>query len=89
MMFEEVCGIMYKYIIQTEFLFLQKFKLNPFQIMKDITLLDLTSYIKMLEEKIKKEDDSIQKKDFEKALVQLRDILIFMTMGKDGLRMKL
>lgn len=57
--------------------------------MKDITTLDLISYIKLLEEKIKKEEDSIQKKDFEKALIQLRDILIFMTLGKEGLRMKL
>ena len=89
MMFEEVCAIMYKYIMQAEFLFLQKFKLNPFELMKDITTLDLISYIKLLEEKIKKEEDSIQKKDFEKALIQLRDILIFMTLGKEGLRMKL
>ena len=59
MMFEEVCAIMYKYIMQAEFLFLQKFKLNPFELMKDITTLDLISYIKLLEEKIKKEEDSI------------------------------
>ena len=80
---------MYRYIIEAEFLFLQKFKMNPFEIMKDITLTDLVSYMQLLEKRIKKEDDSIQKKDFEKALVSLRDILIFMTMGKDGLRMKL
>ena len=57
--------------------------------MRDMTLLDLVTYLKLLDEKIKKEQDSINKKDMEKALVQLRDILIFMTMGKDGLRMKL
>lgn len=56
--------------------------------MQDITLLDLVTYMKLLEDKIKKENDSIHKKDFEKALVSLRDILIFMTMGKDGLRMR-
>lgn len=89
MMFEEVSTMMYKYIIEAEFLFLQKFKLNPFQIMSGITVLDLVTYIKLLEEKIKKEQDSIQKKDMEKAMIQLRDILIFMTLGKDGLRMKL
>ena len=89
MMFGEVCIMMYKYIIEAEFIFLQKFKLNPFELMKGITVLDLVTYLKLLDEKIKKEQDSIQKKDMEKALVQLRDILIFMTMGKDGLRMKL
>lgn len=89
MMFGEVCMMMYKYIIEAEFIFLQKFKLNPFSMMRDMTLLDLVTYLKLLDEKIKKEQDSINKKDMEKALVQLRDILIFMTMGKDGLRMKL
>ena len=81
--------MMYKYIIEAEFIFLQKFKLNPFSMMRDMTLIDLVTYLKLLDEKIKKEQDSINKKDMEKALVQLRDILIFMTMGKDGLRMKL
>ena len=81
--------MMYKYIMEAEFIFLQKFKLNPFSMMRDMTLLDLVTYLKLLDEKIKKEQDSINKKDMEKALVQLRDILIFMTMGKDGLRMKL
>lgn len=89
MMFGEINLLMYKYIIEAEFLFLQKFKLNPFELMNKITLTDLVSYIGILDKKIKKENDSIQKKDFEKALVSLRDILIFMTMGKDGLRMKL
>lgn len=81
--------MMYRYIIEAEFLFLQKFKMDPFTIMGEITLTDLVSYMGILEKKIKEENDSIQKKDFEKALVSLRDILIFMTMGKDGLRLKL
>ena len=89
MMFGEVAIVLYKYIIEAEFLFLQKFKLNPFDIMNKITITDLVSYLGILEKKIKRENDSIQKKDFEKALVSLRDILIFITMGKEGLRMKL
>lgn len=89
MMYEQACAQMYRYIMEAEFLFLQKFKLNPFDIMNKITILDLVYYINELEKKIKKERDSIQKKDLEKALIQLRDILIFITMGKDGLRMKL
>ena len=88
-MFGEVSEMMYRYIIEAEFLFLQKFKLNPFEIMRDITFTDLVAYIGILEAKVKKEQESIQKKDLEKALVSLRDILIFMTMGKEGLRMKL
>lgn len=89
MMLGEISLLMYKYIIEAEFLFLQKFKLNPFDLMNKITVTDLVSYIGILDKKMQKENDSIQKKDFEKALISLRDILIFMTMGKDGLRMKL
>lgn len=50
---------------------------------------DLVAYLKILEQKIKRENDSIQKKDFEKALISLRDILIYITMGKEGLRTRL
>lgn len=59
MMLGEVSALMYRYIIEAEFLFLQKFKMNPFEVMKDITLTDLVSYMHLLEQKIKKEDDSI------------------------------
>lgn len=65
-----------------------KFKLNPFDIMNKISLLDLFSYMKILEAKFKKEHDSINKKDMMKAFIGLRDLLMFITMGKDGLRFK-
>jgi hypothetical protein len=79
---------MYAYIIEAELLFLLKFKINPYELLQKISLLDLFTYIKLLETKIKKEHDSINKNDITKSLVALRDILIFMTMGKDGLRMR-
>lgn len=89
MIFGEVSAAMYRYIVEAEFLFLRHFKMNPFEVMAQITMLDLVSYMQILEKKTKRESESVQKKDFEKALVQLRDLLIFMTMGKEGLRLKL
>lgn len=56
--------------------------------MERMSLFDLFSYMKILETKFKKEKDSISKNDFMKSLVALRDILNFMTMGKEGIRMK-
>jgi len=49
MMFGEIALITYQYIIEAEFLFLQKFKLNPFDLMNKMSLLDLFSYIGILE----------------------------------------
>lgn len=69
-------------------LLLMKFKLNPFDIMNKITLTDLFSYMKNLENKLKKEHDSINKDDLTKSLISLRDILMFITLGKDGVRLK-
>lgn len=68
-MFGEVSSAMYRYIVEAEFLFLRYFKMNPFEVMDKITLLDLVSYMQILERKNKREQDSVQKKDFEKALV--------------------
>lgn len=69
MMFGEVCAAAYRYIVEAEFLFMRHFKMNPFEIMSRITTIDLVSYMQILERKTKRENDSVQKKDFEKALV--------------------
>lgn len=87
-MFAQVLESTYAYILEAEMLFLMKYKINPFDIMNKITLLDLFSYIKILENKLKKEHDSINKDDLTKSLVSLRDILMFITLGKDGVRLK-
>lgn len=88
MMFAQVVEGIYAYIMEAELLFLTKFKINPYELLNKISLLDLFTYIKLLERKISKENESINKNDLTKSLVALRDILIFMTMGKDGLRMR-
>lgn len=51
MMFSEVSAISYRYIVEAEFLFLRHFKMNPFEVMEQITMLDLVSYMQILERK--------------------------------------
>lgn len=40
-MYDQMCQILYGYIIQAEMLFLRYYKVDPFQIMKGIPLVDL------------------------------------------------
>lgn len=54
-----------------------------------MALYDLRIYITQILEMNKKDAESINKKDIEKAMVYLRDVLIFITMGKQGIRLKL
>ena len=77
-MFKEIsfslCGV----ILNAEVLFLRYYKVNPFEIMKDISLLDLQTYIKKIEEEEKKESKKINKKDFITALKQISELLNYM-----------
>lgn len=79
----------YKYIIDCELFILRYFKLDPFNMFKHMALYDLRIYITQILEMNKKDAESINKKDIEKAMVYLRDVLIFITMGKQGIRLKL
>ena len=67
--------MMYHYIIEAELVFLRYFKVNPFEIMKDISLIDLQVYMKLLEEKMKKDQDQFKNKDVTKALKAVCDYL--------------
>lgn len=59
-------------------LFLRYYKVNPFQIMKGIPLVDLQVYVKQIEKAEKKERDSFKKKDLMTALKQICEILNYM-----------
>lgn len=76
-MFQEIANMLYGYIIQAEMLFLRYYKVNPFEIMKNITLIDLQVYIKQIEEKEKKDQESFKKKDIMTALKKINDLLNF------------
>lgn len=77
-MFKEISFALYGVILNAEVLFLRYYKVNPFEIMKDISLLDLQTYIKKIEEEEKKESKKINKKDFITALKQISELLNYM-----------
>lgn len=62
-------------------IFLTKYKMNPFELFKDITLLDFETYVRRIEMQLKEESKSKDgKKDLAKSLIAIRDILNYMTL---------
>lgn len=58
-----------------------RYKLNPFELFSNMTLLDLESYMTRLSTKIEEEEqDKSKQKNFAKQLIALRDLLNYMTM---------
>lgn len=74
-MFSEISQMLYGYIMQAEVFFLRYYKVNPFELMKDMSLYDLQVYVKQIEQEEKKERDSFKKKDLMTALRQICEIL--------------
>lgn len=67
-MVKQVYAYLYAYILESEMVFLRLYKVNPFEVMKDISVLDLHMYMKKIEELEKKEHESIKKKEVMTAL---------------------
>lgn len=81
MIFEAVSKGMYNQIIEIELQFLMRYKLNPFELFSNMTLLDLESYMTRLSMKLEEEEkDKSKQSNFAKSLVALRDLLNYMTM---------
>ena len=47
-MFKEISIMLYKYILDAEMIFLDYYKLNPFDILQKMPLIDLPEYIKRI-----------------------------------------
>lgn len=81
MIFESVARGMYNQIIELELQFLMRYKLNPFELFANITLLDLETYVARLSQKLEEEEKQRNKNNnFAKSLVALRDILNYMSL---------
>ena len=81
MIFDAVARGMYNQIIEIELQFLMRYKLNPFELFSNMTLLDLESYMTRLSMKIEEEEkDKSKQSNFAKSLVALRDLLNYMTL---------
>ena len=53
--------MIYLYIMKAEMIFLRLYKVNPYEIMKNISLIDLHTYLTMIEKEEKKEHESMKK----------------------------
>lgn len=75
MMFQEMAEMIYGYIIKAEMVFLRLYKINPFEIMNNISLIDLNAYMSFIQKEEKKEHDSMKKTKIMNCLKGISDYL--------------
>lgn len=74
-MYKEISAMLYGYILEAELLFLRYYKVNPYEMMKDMSLIDLQYLIKKIEKAEKKDHSKFKKTDIMTALRQICEIL--------------
>ena len=78
MMFQEMAAMIYGYIIKAEMVFLRLYKVNPFEIMNHISLLDLNTYMSAIQREEKKEHEGMAKAKVMECLKAISDYLNIM-----------
>lgn len=87
-MFLQLSKNMYMYILEVEMMIFMRYKINPYEMEKTMTILDLQSFITTLSNKIE-ENAKNQSKDgnkIMKSLIAIRDILNYMTLDDTAVR---
>ena len=74
-MFREISQQLYGYILNAEMILLDIYKVNPWQIVGEMPLVDLQLYMKKIEESWKKKKDNFKKKDMMEVLKHINDVL--------------
>ncbi len=73
----------YRYILDVEMMLLEEYKIDSISFIKDMTLMDLQSYVNRVIDRKKEEQEQrnkqMSKDKFTKSLIAIRDILNFMT----------
>ena len=67
--------MVYIYIMKAELIFLRIYKVDPFQIMEHLSILDLNTYIVAIEREEKKEHDIMKKSKIMQCLKGISDYL--------------
>lgn len=67
--------MLYGYILDAEMVFLEFYKLNPFEIMRNIPLMDLPAYIKRIQKNKEKEKNKLKNSNITAALKAVCDYL--------------
>lgn len=75
MMYKEMSEMVYYYIIKAEMVFLRLYKVNPLEVMRGMSLLDLNAYMNMIEKEEKKEHESMKKSKIMECLKGISDYL--------------
>lgn len=70
--------MIYGYIVKAELVLLRMYKVNPFEIMKSISLLDLNTYMNAIQQEEKKQHDSMGKAKIMECLKGVSDYLNIM-----------
>ena len=78
MMLLETAEMIYGYIIKAEMVFLRLYKVNPFDIMSQISMLDLHMYMNTIEKEEKKQHESMSKTKIMDCLKGVSDYLNIM-----------
>ena len=74
-MFREISQQLYGYILNAERILLDIYKVNPWQIVGEMPLVDLQLYMKKIEDSWKKKKDNFKKKDMMEVLKHINDVL--------------
>lgn len=77
-MFKELSEQLYGYIVSAEMAFLEIYKVNPWEIMKNMPLSDLQFYMKRIEEEQKTKQKNFKKKDIMEILKHVNEVLTWM-----------
>lgn len=77
-MFKELSEQLYGYIVSAEMAILDIYKVNPWEIMKNMTLNDLWFYMKRIEDDQKTKKEKFKKKDIMEILKHVNDVLTWM-----------
>ena len=79
-------NVMYQYIMNIEMLLFMKYKIQFFDLEKTMSLLDLQSFVQMLERRNEEIEKNQKNDNFQKGLLQIRDILNYMTLHDTRIR---
>lgn len=77
-MFREISQQMYTYIINAEMVFLDIYSVDPWTILRHMSMIDLQVYMKRIEADWKKKNDNFKKKDVIEALKHINLVLTWM-----------
>jgi hypothetical protein len=80
---------MYSYILEVEMMIFMRYKINPYEMERSMTILDFQSFVTILSNKIEEENKKQNEgggNKLMKSLVAIRDILNYMTLNDTAVR---